>query len=153
MNEDRVFSLEGGLPGLEHLKCFALIETEEGSPWKWFQSVDDGNIAFVVVDPFVVLPDYAPEPGASERDSLGIFGPDEIAYLVIAVVPEDIEEMTVNLRAPLVFSLTGKKVRQVILDNDAYAIKHRVFPARTLGAAGESRSRATIPAAATVSAR
>lgn len=152
-DEDRVFLMEGGLPGLAHLERFVLIETEDRSPWKWLQSVDDRNMAFVVIDPFCIFPGYAPELSDADREALGLGGADEAAYLALAVVPEKIEDMTVNLRAPLAFNPARRRVRQVILNDDSYAIKHQVFSALLPGIASEKGSRVKVPVAAMVSGR
>lgn len=125
--DDKVYLFPSGLYGLEDLRRFTLIEPEAGSPLKYMQSLDDGDISFVVLDPAAVIPDYRPEIPQEERSELGLAEADEGVVLVIAVVPEDIRGMTVNLRAPVVVNPSVRRGKQVILPHDAFAIKHRLF--------------------------
>lgn len=122
-----VYDFPAGLLGLEDLKRFFLIEPAPGSPWKYLQSVEDGDLALLVVDPFVVHPDYAPSLPAGDLTEMGLSEESEAALLVVAVVPENIREATVNLRAPLVFNPAAGVARQVVLEDDRYAVRHPVF--------------------------
>ena len=39
-----------GLVGLPSLKQFVLIQHKENSPFRWMQSLEEGAVAFLVVD-------------------------------------------------------------------------------------------------------
>lgn len=131
-----VFHFPAGLLGLEDLKRFFLIEPAPGSPWKYLQSVEDGDLALLVADPFAIHPDYAPSLPAGDLAEMGLSEDSEAALLVVAVLPEDVREMTVNLRAPLVFNPATGQARQVVLEDDRYAVRHPVFSAKAAGTAG-----------------
>lgn len=133
IDEAIVFTFPEGLLGLEGLRRFFLVEPAPGSPWKYLQSVEDGNVTFVVADPFVVCTSYVPRLPAVDLADIGLSEDSEAALLVIAVVPEDTRDTTVNLRAPLVFNPAAQLGRQVILEDDQYAVKNRVFPGEGSG--------------------
>lgn len=127
IEEDRVFDFPEGLYGFEELRRFVLIETAPGAPWKWLQSVEEPDISFVIVDPLLIVPDYAPSVPEGEMGRIGLRRRDEAVFFTIAVVPESLEQMTVNLRAPLLFNAAARLGCQVILPDDRYAVKHPVF--------------------------
>lgn len=149
--ESDVISFPGGLYGFESLRRFVLIDVAPDSPCRWLQSVDDGDLSFVVIDPWAVLPDYAPDLPDAEVARLGIGRPEEAVLLVIAVVPEDVRQMTVNLRAPLVVNPRTRQACQVILPGERYPIKHAVFREAPLaGAVQPARGNAAGGASAAV---
>lgn len=127
---EAIYEFPQGLYGFEDLKRFILLTIEGVTPWRWLQSVEDGDIAFLVLDPFLVDEHYSP---SLRPNDLQVIGLDKVPHtavpfcLVIAVVPDDVHRMTVNLRAPLVFNPIARKGIQVILDDDRYLIKHPVF--------------------------
>lgn len=139
-DESAVINFPEGLYGFEGLRRFVLIDVEPDSPCRWMQSLDDGDISFVVFDPWAVLPDYTPRVPRVELVRLGLESPEEAVYLVIAVVPEDMGQMTVNLRAPLVINPGTREARQVILPGDRYSIKHRVFDTPSTAEGGEAKA-------------
>lgn len=124
--EDDVFLFPSGLYGLRGLRRFAFLAAHPESPLRYMQSLDDGDISFVVLDPAGVLPDYRPEIPAEERASLSL-DDSEGVLLVIAVVPDDVREATVNLRAPLLLNPATRTGKQVILPDDRYPIRQRLF--------------------------
>lgn len=143
VEEDKVLAFPEGLYGFEGLRRFVLIETAAGAPWKWLQSLEDGDICFVVLDPLVVEPGYSPSLSEADLERVGLAREGEAALLVLAVVPEDLTRMTVNLRAPLVLNPVARRGCQVVLPDDRYAIKHPVFAAlaRAAASAGEPARR------------
>src|SRR5574344_480908 len=52
----QIVTVPEGLFGFEDYKKYAIIESEY-KPFIWLQSVDDENLAFLMVDPFIVCGD------------------------------------------------------------------------------------------------
>ena len=47
--------------------------------------------------------------------------------LSIVVVPEDINKMTMNLKAPIIINTKNNRGMQVVLDTDKYGVRHYVL--------------------------
>ena len=58
---DRIITFPSGLIGFGALRGFALVENPGGGPFKWLQSVERPELAFVITDPKLFFPDYAVE--------------------------------------------------------------------------------------------
>ena len=53
VKEDDVVKLPAGLIGFPELKRYVLLDHDKDSPFKWLQSLDDGAIAFVLINPLL----------------------------------------------------------------------------------------------------
>ncbi len=132
-DEDKVITFNEGLPGFDYCKRFLLIneekdeKTEKDEPFKWLQSVDDGDVAFVLMDVFAVMPDYDPLINSEEIEDLGEYKPEDLIVYNITVIPEEVEKLSVNLKAPVVINSATKLGKQVIANNEEYPIRYHIF--------------------------
>lgn len=88
----------------------------------WFQSVDDGALVFLVIDPFEFFPEYTVElPDLPEP------GEEHVLVLTIVTLPRQKgEACTTNLQAPLVFDLRDRTARQMLLPDPRWHTRHAV---------------------------
>lgn len=114
------------LPGFDNLKKFAIIESEEYKPFCFLKSLDDKNISFVIISPFLVEEDY--EFKLEDRIVNGLKVDDSKDILVYSTVTlnSDIRKITANLSAPIVINIKNGLGEQIILDNPKYKIKHQI---------------------------
>ena len=125
---DHIFHLPEGLYGFERKGDYALITKEdEDVTLRWFQAVDSSVPCFVVFDPFEIVEGFDPIVEPSDLQYLGCKDASDLMFLVIAVVPEDIGGITVNLKSPIVINKREKRARQVILANRDYPIRFPLF--------------------------
>lgn len=87
----------------------------------WLQSLDDPDLAFVVIQPAVFDSDYRPKLNQAVRAELGIVSEQEQEILVILTIPRGKpQEMTANLLGPVVLNIIRRVARQVLLDPAQY---------------------------------
>lgn len=126
-DQDVVLFTEG-LIGFFALQRFLLLSHNPNSPFRWLQSVDEPSLAFLVVEPSNYVENYVFEVADELASDLKISEEVQPVVLVTATIPPGKpKEMTVNLVAPLVVNVEARRGRQVILESDAYTMKHRVF--------------------------
>lgn len=144
LDED-IISLPEGVLGFSGASRFVLLEHDsEGTPFKWLQAVDDAGLAFIVMDPHIVIDGYTVEFSEEMLDLLGegTFVAEDFALMAIVNIPRQKPiEMTVNLRAPIIVHLEKRLGWQVILTNEDYPIRHRLFPDDEDGAGGQRASK------------
>lgn len=120
-----VIRFEGGIPGFPDVRAFVLQPIPDHEGWFRLIGAEEGEPAFLVVDPFLIVPDYRVEvpddllPGARAED---------VIALAIVRVPEDPREATVNLRAPLVVDLRQRRGVQWVPAESPYSLRHPLFP-------------------------
>ena len=124
-----VITFPDGIPGFEHTRQYTLVphKTPQGqpSPFRWLQSLEEPSLAFPVINPWSVRPDYAPTvPGVSIKQ-LGIGDVREQAqFLAVVTIPQNNPAgITVNLLAPILVNRETKAAKQVIVQNESYSIR------------------------------
>jgi len=128
IDEKGIIDFPEGLPGFEYVKKFVLLSnSDEDNVFWWLQSVDKPDLAFVVIDPKYIKEDYEVDVPDGEVEVLNIDEKCDITVLSIVVVPEDITQMTANLKAPIIINNTNKKGKQVVLECKDYSIKHYIM--------------------------
>ena len=120
----QVLRLPMGLLGFEQIKEYILLSNPEEAPFCWLRVEDNPALAFVVIDPFVVLPDYAPDIPKPDVEFLKLKEPADAMLLGIVTI-HDAGRATMNLKGPVVFNRHTLIGRQVIIANaNAYSITH-----------------------------
>jgi flagellar assembly factor FliW len=122
-----------GIVGMSELRRFALVEDERIAPCSWLQSLEEPGLAFIVVNPDLLVPDYNPEIGREEARQLQLARAAEADVWAIVTVRPDPTETTLNLLAPVIINRQARLGRQVILDDDRYSIRHPVVGAAQAG--------------------
>lgn len=128
INEADILNFEEGIIGFEDVKKFGIIDSEDPeSPFKWIQAVDKPELAFALVDPFKIKKNYDFDLTDEEVEYLGVKDASEVMVFSIVVVPEDIKQISMNLKAPLIINKSNNKAAQIILDTDKYTVRHLIL--------------------------
>ena len=132
VSEELVVQFPEGLPGFEDQKQFAFLPytvDEDNSPFAYMQAVQDPDLTLLLADPFLFFKHYSLNLNDEDAAQLGLSDSEETAGVYgIVAVPEKIDQMTVNLVAPIVVNWKEQKGMQIILDRSPYSTKHRLFP-------------------------
>jgi len=113
-----------GLLGFEHLKDYLLVANPGEEPFLWLQVKDKNTLAFVVINPFLVNPDYHPDLPQADVDFLKIEEPDDVALFNIVTLHAS-GAATVNLKGPIVVNRHTMVGKQVVLANASeYNVEH-----------------------------
>lgn len=124
--EETLLNLPVGLLGFESIKHYLLISHPEEEPFLWLRVKEDPNLAFLVISPFVILPDYEPEIGPDDVAFLELLSPGDALIYNIVTLHRD-GHATVNLKGPIVINRHSRIAKQVILVNAAhYAVQHPI---------------------------
>ena len=130
IEDTKIITLEKGMIGFPKLTRFALIYDEEkkdkGFQIAWLQSMDDGDIAFPVTDPFYVMKEYNPSVSEEILAPLGELTEENVYVLVTVTVPKKVEDFSVNLKAPIVINSDTNKGLQTITESD-YPVKYKIY--------------------------
>ncbi len=139
IEDAKIITIERGIIGFPDLKHFTLIfDAERGQKASimWLQSMDDGDVAIPVMVPTDLLPEYRPTVNDELLEPLGALTPDNTYILVTVRVPECMEDISVNLKAPIIVNMDTNKGSQLIVEDD-YEVRYNIY-----GLIGEGKERA-----------
>ncbi|MCS6777559.1 MAG: flagellar assembly protein FliW [Chloroherpetonaceae bacterium] len=127
VNEEIVITFPDGLIGFEQCQRFVVVRHEEDSAFRWLQSLDVPAVAFPIIEPNQVRPDYAPTISDADARALELDSDTHaLLFVIVTVPPGQPQEMTVNLLGPLVINVLTRRGRQVIVQDEEYMTRHRV---------------------------
>lgn len=128
IDEEKIITFKNGLYGFEDKNRFTIIENnDKENPFQWLQSIEDPDLAFVIINPFIFKSDYDFDIPDSTVDKLEIENPKDLLIYTIAVVPEDIKNVTVNLSGPIIINSKNKLGKQIIIEDKRYTTKYYIF--------------------------
>lgn len=118
-----------GFPGLSHYLPLCISE-EDDDTMVLFQSTERPEVAFVVINPIYLCPDYSPVLTKEELSCLNVSESGELSYYVMCVMQENYLENTVNLKCPIAINPQTRKGMQIILGGSQYGYRHKLnsFP-------------------------
>jgi flagellar assembly factor FliW len=123
-DESGIIEIKGGILGFEDQTRFVIIEDNENTPFMWLQSLDREATAFIVINPFLVVPEYIPEISDNDGQTLELQGPEKAMVVAIATIRRNPFRISINLRAPVVINPEKKVARQIVLENSQWQIQH-----------------------------
>ena len=115
------------LLGFENLKKYTILydsEKSNGDNISWLQSLDEQNLAIPVVNPLFIKKDYNPIVNDELLAPLGELGEESYFVLVTMRVSRDVEEVSCNLKAPIVINPKTLLGCQVIVENDDLPVRY-----------------------------
>lgn len=125
--ETDIITFPEGLVGFSNMTQFVLLDDPNDEIFAWLQSCQDPKLAFPILEPELFLKDYKVSLGKHELESLKAAEAKGLRYLTIVTIPEDITQMTANLKAPIVVNVKQRLARQVVAQENDYPIKFPVF--------------------------
>jgi flagellar assembly factor FliW len=127
VEKSEIVNFDTGIPGFENWRQFALILLPETQPIQWLISLENMEIAFPVIDPWLVKKDYSFDISQEVVDRLDIRDKEKILVITMVRIPQDNPlEMTVNLLAPVIINTENRQAIQLVLDRSDYSLRHHI---------------------------
>lgn len=125
--EEHFIFFRDGMIGMSALKKYILVESPSFPLILWLQSCEDAGIAFPVIEPYFFKKDFKAQTTDADRVCLKQAPTDRLKNFVVLTIPEKLEDMTANLKAPVVVNLTKGLASQVILQEKSYEVRHPAY--------------------------
>ena len=125
--EEHIFSFVEGPLGFPGAKNFVILNHPGNGIFKWLQSVDDPELAFVIVEPYTFFSDYEFDLEDADANLLEIKDPKKVLVYTILVIPANPKKITANLKAPIIINGENRKGKQVVLMDNRYMTRHYIF--------------------------
>ena len=116
-----------GVIGFKEATRFVMFECSDDGIFKWLQSCDRPELAFVICEASIIVPTYKIVIGEKERQVLNLENIEDAVVCLILVIPKDPMDATANLLGPLVMNTETRLGMQVVVVNPHYSTRHRLF--------------------------
>lgn len=128
VDEDLIIYLSEGLIGFDDCRRYVVLHQTANSPIRWLQCLDDGAVAFPVMEPWIFRPDYAPSISDTDAQMLELTEETpKLVFTILTIPRSNPRAMTANLLGPLVINATTRKGKQVILADEQYTTRFNVL--------------------------
>ncbi len=114
------------IPGFERLREFVLLDHDEGGVFKWLQSVEDPEVAFLLTFPRLFRPEYTVPLKEHYLDDLGAESVEKVVVFVMVSASRVKGSVTLNLKAPVLLNPGEMLAMQCIIDRDGYECRYEV---------------------------
>lgn len=131
VNDGDVLTFTQPIIGFQEFRRFVLLRGSDPGDVSWLQSTDAGDLAFILMDPRAVVPDYQVQIGAGELAELAVHAASELDVFTLVVVPPDPAQTRTNLKAPILINPKQRLAKQAILENSAYPVRFVLAEARS----------------------
>ena len=127
--DDAVFNFTQGPVGFAESRKYVRLSNQlgESTPFRWLQSTENDDMAFVIVDPTSFYPEYQVNIKKSDIEELQVEEGDEVKVYTVVVIPEKVHDMTANLRAPIIINETKKLCKQLILHDNELSLRYKIM--------------------------
>lgn len=128
VQDEKVIRFPKGILGFSQNRRFVLFPHTEGSPFYWLQSLDDGDVAFVVMNPQLVKQDYTINVEESVLEEIEAEESNALDVICIVTIPNNQpEKMTINLLGPIILNADKRCAAQVVCPEENYSHRHPIL--------------------------
>jgi flagellar assembly factor FliW len=124
VDESRLIEIPAGLLGFSSFKTFSLLQPDENGVFFWLQSVETPDLAFVVTDPALWVPDFQATIRKEQMEELGLNETGDAQVLVIVNKRE--KSLTANLQGPIVINTANRRAMQLVLSEKKWSTRHEL---------------------------
>jgi flagellar assembly factor FliW len=122
--------MPAGLLGFPEVKEYLIVDPAPELPVKWLQARDALPLAFVITDPFLLLPDYQAELTPLDLMDVGAHATTDLFLVAIVTLPRETTAYpTVNLQGPVLINRTNGWAKQLVLVQGTYHTQHPLLSA------------------------
>lgn len=120
-----------GLLGFERIKEYVLVADPAEDPFLWLQARGNSALAFLVVPPQPIFPDYLPDISPEDIAFLEANSVSDLALLCIVTLRGP-NQATLNLKGPVLLNRRTWVAKQVIPVNASqFSVQHRLPTAQS----------------------
>jgi flagellar assembly factor FliW len=122
LEEEKIIDMPTGMLGFPEKRRFVILTHREDSPFFWYQSVDDPELAFVITSPSLFHPDYSVD--LTDTLKAMSWDPSEkeriLLYVVVNIPRGNPEKMTANFIGPILVHSGKSQAVQTVIPNSPY---------------------------------
>ena len=125
--DNSLINFPNGIIGFKDAHRFVIFGCGEQGIFKWLQSADIPDLAFVICEAHLIVPQYQIIIRQEEQELLQLENSEDAAICLILVIPENPQDATANLLGPIVMNSASRIGTQLVLINPDYSTRYKIF--------------------------
>lgn len=127
VNDSDIINFQEGILGFEKLTKYFVVDPGDSTLILWLQSTEDAEVAFPIIEPKIFKPDYTAKLLPADMNSVQIETVADAKIYTILTIPQNIAEMSANLKAPIVINNKKKIAKQIVLQDSKLSVKYDMY--------------------------
>lgn len=123
VDPDAIITFTQPIIGFQDFRRFIMLPGPPDSVITWLQSTESRDLAFILMDPRDVVPDYRVTLPPHELTELAVQSAAELDVYTLVVVPQDPAKVRTNLKAPVLINKKHRLGKQTVLEKSDYPIQ------------------------------
>lgn len=121
--DDQIIVFEAGIAGFRQCTRWILIDGER-SGTAWLQSVDQGSLAFLLVDPFLFFDGYSVDLSPTDARRVQAEDAAQLAvFAIVTITAKSSDVATANLQGPIVINVARRRAAQLVLSDGPWGVR------------------------------
>jgi flagellar assembly factor FliW len=122
-----IIEFSEGLLGFEKLTRFFIVDPGDQTLILWLQSTDDASIALPIIEPKIFQPNFMIKLLPIELNSLNLENLQNASVYTVLTIPQNVTEMSANLKAPIIINNKTKMARQIVLQDSKLEVRFKMY--------------------------
>lgn len=122
-----IIEFSEGLLGFEKLTNFFIVDPGDQTLILWLQSTDDPATALPIIEPKIFQPKFMIKLLPIELNSLNLENLQNASVYTVLTIPQNVTEMSANLKAPIIINNKTKKARQIVLQDSKLEVRFKMY--------------------------
>ncbi len=123
VDPESVITFTQPIIGFQEYRRFVLLPGPPNSGVCWLQSSESGDLAFLLMNPADLIPEYSVPLGQHELAELAASKSEDLEVYTLVVVPEDRTKIRTNLKAPILVNRKHRLGKQAVLERSDYPVQ------------------------------
>jgi flagellar assembly factor FliW len=116
-----------GILGFEKLTSFFIVDPGDQTLILWLQSTDDPATALPIIEPKIFQPNFMIKLLPIELNSLNLENLQNASVYTVLTIPQNVTEMSANLKAPIIINNKTKNARQIVLQDSKLEVRFKMY--------------------------
>lgn len=127
IQDEEIITFPKGIIGFSDCTRFVFIQDNQINFFQRLQSLDNSSVCFVVADPLIIRPDYVFRVSLDDLKFLKTNTEENILVYCIVTMAEDVHEVTVNLKEPILINTKNNLGYQFVLLKENYKTNEKLI--------------------------
>lgn len=123
-----IITMVSGILGFDEYIRFVIVGQEGQEPFKWLQSLEEPELAFLMIDPSYFKKDYKVGLNPGDLVALKAKNIDDIKIFVLVSIPNNQPSlMSANFQAPIAINKRSMVAVQLVLSESGYITDQSIY--------------------------